>query len=115
MERQMTRDEEILKAARAYVSGDTLSSPSILIHFENGAGWADDNPPQDVVNLNDVWHDANDKPHPKEWLLVQFGEDDYKALSLYGLYIDMWRDWCKIFHAIRWAYISDLLPKGGEK
>ena len=52
----MTREEEIKHAARAFVSGDELTSPSFFIYFEFGAEWADDNPPQDVVNLNDVWH-----------------------------------------------------------
>ena len=115
----MTRNEEILKAARDYVSGVSLASPSNFIHFAAGARWADERP-----NLENLWHDANENPRPKEWLLVQFGEDDYKALSLNDLFIDIWCDWCKIFHVIRWAYISDLLPKqfgnseqpkGGEK
>ena len=40
----MTREDEILKAARDYVSNVTLSSPSNVIHFEYGAKWADKNP-----------------------------------------------------------------------
>ena len=35
----MKREEEILKAARDYVSSVTLSSPSNVIHFEAGAKW----------------------------------------------------------------------------
>lgn len=106
----MTREEEILKAARDYVDGVTFSSPSDVVHFENGAKWADENP-----NLESIWHDASEKPRAEEWLLIQFGEDDYDALSLNDLYIDMWCTWCKTYNVIRWAYISDLLPKGGEK
>lgn len=116
----MTRNEEILKAARAYVSGVSLSSPSNFIHFAAGARWADEHP-----NLKSLWHDASEKPRPKEWILVNFGEDDYKTLSLNNLFIDRyWCDWCKIFNIICWAYVSDLLPKqfgnseqlkGGEK
>ena len=48
----MTRKEEILKAARTYVDGIIFSSPSDVIHFENGAKWADEHP----IN---VWHDAS--------------------------------------------------------
>lgn len=106
----MTRKEEITKAAREYVSGVILSSPSDVVHFENGAKWADEHP-----NLESLWHDASEKPRAEEWLLIQFGEDDYDALSLNDLYIDMWCTWCKTYNVIRWAYISDLLPKGGEK
>ena len=52
----MTREEEIKKAARAYISGDTLSI-QYLMHFENGAGWADEHP-----NLASLWHDAVEEP-----------------------------------------------------
>ena len=37
----MTREEEILNAAREYNNGITLSSPSNVLHFEAGAKWAD--------------------------------------------------------------------------
>lgn len=66
----------------------------------------------EFTNLSAIWHDANEKPRTKEWLLVQFDEDDYDTIYLY---IDSWCDWCKNFNVIQWAYISDLLPKGGEK
>ena len=55
----MTRNEEILKAARDYVSGVSLASPSNFIHFAAGARWADERP-----NLENLWHDANEKPRP---------------------------------------------------
>ena len=66
-------------------------------------------------NLERLWHNANEKPHAKEWLLVQLDKDNYKILYLKDLYIDMWCDLCKIFTFIRWAYIEDLLPKGGKE
>ena len=40
----MTREEEIKQAARSYISGDTLSSNLTVIHFANGAKWADEHP-----------------------------------------------------------------------
>lgn len=61
----MTREEEILKAARDYVSGVTLSSPSDVIHFDNGAKWADAHP----VN---VWHDASEEPEDNSEILIQW-------------------------------------------
>ena len=69
----------------------------------------------EYTNLSQIWHDANEKPHAKKWLLVQLDKDDYKILCLKDLYMDLWCDWCKIFNFIRWAYIDDLLPKGGKK
>ena len=99
----MTREEERIEqiekfASQCYEDGERYSS------FIAGAIWSDNNP----VN---VWHEASEKPHAKEWLLIQFGEDNYDVLSLDDLYIDMWCTWCKTYNVIRWAYISDLLPK----
>lgn len=76
----------------------------------DGLAAADEEP-----NLERIWHDASEKPYAKKWLLVQLDKDDYKILCLKDLYIDLWCDWCKIFNFIRWAYIDDLLPKGGKK
>ena len=45
----MTRKEQILQAARNYVSGVTLSSPSDVIHFGYGAKWADKNPDSKII------------------------------------------------------------------
>lgn len=87
--------------------------------FEEGTEWADRNP-----DISSLWHDVSENPRPKEWLLIQFGEDDYDTHYLNDLYIDMWCAWCKTYNVIRWAYITDLLPKqfgnseqlkGGEK
>ena len=81
------------------------SAEDLAKAFRDGAEWADMHP----VN---VLHDANEKPRTKEWLLVQFDEDDYDTIYLY---IDIWCDLCKTFNVIQWAYISEMLPKGGEK
>ena len=104
----MTREEQILKAARDYNSGITLSSPSNIIHFENGAKWADAHPAN-------VWHDAKEEP--------KFGEDviaiDIDGVSVAGVYKDyngkgIYRYHCFLceWDAVdKWAYIKDLLPK----
>ena len=110
----MIREEEIAVAFYDYRDALKLSTfgdfeyINIQEAFEEGAKWADNHP----VN---VWHDANEKPRTKEWLLVQFDEDDYDTLYFIILSIDMWCDWCKTYHVIQWAYISDMLPKGGKK
>ena len=40
----MTREEQILNAAREYNNGIIFSNPSNVLHFEAGAKWADKNP-----------------------------------------------------------------------
>ena len=107
--------EEVKYASKDYVNylldkqeyhKEKYTEYDIKQAFEKGAEWADAHP-------KNVWHDASEKPHAKKWLLVQLDKDYYKILYLW--YIDLWYDWCKIFNFIRWAYIDNLLPKGGKK
>ena len=100
----MIRDEDAIIEAKKYYRNDIKCYDAFL----HGVEWVEE-------QIANVWHDASEKPRAKEWLLIQFGKDDYNVLSLNDLYIDMWSTWCKTYHPIRWAYISDLLPKGGEK
>lgn len=104
----MTREEEIKNAARSYISGDTLSSPSILIHFANGAGWADEHP-----NLERMWHHASEEP--KKYPIIC--EDEKNRIWIdHNLndYIESWDMYVEFCEIVRWAYVKDLLPKGGK-
>ena len=38
--------------------------------FISGDMWADNNPTQDIVNLNDVWHDASEEPQDRGKTLI---------------------------------------------
>ena len=107
----MTRKEQILQAARDYVSGVTLSSPSDVIHFEYGARWADEHP-----NLESLWHDASEEPKGT-YIVLCDGLDNMQWVVDY-LHIDMlyanWQNYAEAFKVVRWAYVKDLLPKGGK-
>lgn len=54
-------------------------------------------------------------PKDGEWILIQFDEDSYDTLVLCDMDADTFCAWCKKYDVIRWAYINDLLPKGGDK
>lgn len=121
----MTRDEEIIRAAREYNDSITLSNPSNVLHFEAGAKWADNNP-----DLSSLWHDASEEPKD------DLGKDD-SVIIYQDKYGNCWFttkreivilhiNWeCFATVNVRyWIYISDLLPKqfgkneqlkGGEK
>ena len=114
----MTREEEerieqIEKfASQCYEDGEKYSA------FISGAIWADDNPAQDVVNLNCVWHNACEIPQGEYEIICQ---DTLGNVWLTDRREDMkyhgtgWEE-CIICECIvSWAYISDLLPKGGER
>ena len=75
--------------------------------FVQGAQWADAHP----IN---VWHDASEMPKEGEWILIQFDEDSYDALVFCDMNAAAFCTCCKKYGSTRWAYISDLLPKGGE-
>ena len=103
MDKFEERIEQIEKfASQCYEDGEKYSA------FIAGAIWADNNP----IN---VWHDASEMPKEGEWILVQYDEDCYDTLVLCDLLTDIFYARCKKYGDIRWAYIKDLLPKGGKK
>ena len=96
-------------ASQCYEDGERYSA------FISGAIWADDNPAQDVVNLNDVWHDASEEPRYEEFLLAE-ETDEFNIYKLCRQEDNnSWEFLVSAMGIIRWAYISDLLPKGGKK
>ena len=104
----MTRDEQRIEqiekfASQCYEDGERYSA------FIAGAIWSDNNP----VN---VWHEASEMPKEGEWILIQFEEDEYETLALSESGVNTWFNvWVDEYRAIRWAYITDLLPKGGGR
>lgn len=111
------RNEEIKCASKDYVNylldkqeyhNEKYTEHDIKQAFEKGAEWADEYPV-------DVWHDASVEPQDG-YLLIEFGENKYDALLLPHYFGEsIWKIWCREGKIIRWAYIKDLMPKGGEK
>ena len=113
----MDKFEERIKqieqfASQCYEDGERYSA------FISGAIWADNNPAQDVVNLNVVWHEAIEEPQGEYEIIFN---DTYGKVWLTYRRKDMkcyksgWEE-CAVCESIaRWAYISDILPKGGER
>ena len=79
--------------------------------------WVSLNPHKDrteYTNLSQVWHEAEEEPKKGEWILGEYQGDIYQTY-LFG-YVDCeWSSYAKVFSLIRWAYVNDLLPKGGEQ
>lgn len=108
----MTR-EQIEKAAKDYVMPNARISPlmeSIVAKegFIAGAQW----------RINDVWHDASEKPEREnEYLLVEYkdwgsDESDYDVVAVEDFEIYANRIYSDL---ICWAYIFDLLPERKEE
>lgn len=67
-----------------------------------------------IVDLNEIWHDITEEPKLGAWFVGQIGETTYDTFisSIQGKRMSNWLDGCNIK---RWAYLDDLLPKGGEQ
>ena len=112
----MTKEEQRIKkieqfASQCYEDGERYSA------FISGAIWADDNPAQDVVILNYVWHDAREVPQCEYDIICQDTLGDVwithrRAVTKY--YETGWEERAIRECIARWAYVSDLLPKGGN-
>ena len=99
-------------ASQCYEDGERYSA------FISGAIWADNNHAQDVVNLNDLWHDAIDEPQGEYEIICL---DTLGNVWLTNRKQDMkyhqtgWEECLMCECIVKWAYVKDLLPKGGEK
>ena len=68
-------------------------------------------------NLEMIWHDAVEEPKGT-YIVLCDGLDNMQWVVDY-LHIDMayanWKDYADAIKVNRWAYVSDLLPKGGKR
>ena len=66
-----------------------------------------------LVDLSEVWHDITEEPQIGAWFVGQIGETAYDTFisSIQGKRMSNWLAGCNIK---RWAYIDDLLQKGGK-
>lgn len=110
----MTREEEIAAAFYDYSDALKLSTfgdfeyIDIQGAFEKGAEWADEHP----INM---WHDTNEEPRLNQWFLAQIGDNAFDTFVMEMDKNEDWKEWSNGVNIKRWAYIKDLLPKGGEK
>lgn len=68
---------------------------------------------REYTDLSQIWHNAKEEPE-KGKSIISIGATGVSAYK----WVDEWRcdwldfaEWSELF---RWAYVDDLLPKGGE-
>lgn len=103
MEERIKQIEQF--ASQCYEDGVMYSG------FISGAIWADSNPAQDVVNLNDVWHPATEIPTKEALILYRTSLGRYDVIFQSGI----WKGFVKDYGVAEWAYVNELRPKGGER
>ena len=117
----MTR-EEAKYASKDYVNylldkqeyhNEKYTEYDIKQAFEKGAKWADEHP-----NLDSLWHDASEEPSKACPIMIEIDDDidpTYDVITVDGKDEKFWKFLASDRDITRWAYIDDLLPKGGEK
>ena len=67
-----------------------------------------------IVDLSEIWHDITEEPKLGAWLVGQIGETAYDTFisAIEGKRMSELFDG---YNIKRWAYLDDLLPKGGEE
>ena len=68
-----------------------------------------------IVDLSKVFHNAAEVPNMRRDLLYDSRFCGYGVLKTMLPYVDEWSYIQKTYGIKRWAYVKDLLPKGGSK
>lgn len=112
----MIDDKKIEAAARRYSEvTDCDKQEALLIEegFKEGAKWA--------INefLKDLWHPNTEEPDKAKSDIITLGFDNYAYLQFKESILwneESWRHSISRCQIIKWAYLSDILPKeGGEQ
>lgn len=104
----MTREEEIEKTAKRYIDNKLNLNKSIKSAFIDGVEWADKHP-----NFEKIWHNIEEEPEDHHIIICQ-DKKGYTWIQYHIINTD-WEYYIKELGLSQWAYIKDLLPKGGEK
>ena len=67
-----------------------------------------------IVELSEVFHNAAENPDMRRDLLYESPFGGYGVLNTLPLCDEEWSHFKRVYKIKRWAYIDDLLPKGGE-
>lgn len=103
----MNREEQIISEAKKHYS-DSINCHNAFLH---GVEWADEHPV-------DVWHEVSEEPQGNNWKILCQDEENGCWVENRTDAIDLhntWNEYVEIEMVVKWAYISDLLPKGDEE
>ena len=120
----MIDDKKIEKAASVYGTGNGYSvigpdgrislKPELETAFEAGVHWA--------INefLKNLWHQNTEEPDKSKSDIITLGFDNDAYLQFKESILwneESWRHSISRCQIIKWAYLSDILPKqkGGEQ
>lgn len=73
---------------------------------------------RNLVDLSKIWHDVSEEPKKGTHILMEddfLHSKEYKSYKIGDSLVNNWDTLKKFYRISRWAYISDLMPKGGVK
>ena len=114
----MIDEKKIKEVARAYcdaIYGTLKEEPFIAEAFRQGAIWAQ------KEFINSLWHDASEAPKDYTDIIYVDGdndvwnEDTYYADNYDDLFCKGWQSFVSSRDVVKWCYLDDIMPKGGEE
>ena len=67
-----------------------------------------------IVDLSEAFHNAAETPDMRGDLLYESPFGGYGVLNTLPLCDEEWSYFKRVYKIRRWAYLDDLLPKGGK-
>ena len=67
-----------------------------------------------IVDLSEAFHNAAETPDMRGDLLYESPFGGYGVLNTLPLCYEEWSHFKRVYKIRRWAYLDDLIPKGGE-
>ena len=101
---RLKNDEEGKKSAISEMETAMCNAMQLLKYFIDRK--------DNIVDLREVWHNIDEEPNGN-WIIGQNKYDEYD-IFVGELETILPKEWFYTNNIGRWAYIKDLLPKGGK-
>ena len=101
---RLNNDEEGKKSATSEIETAMCDASRLLKCFIERK--------DNIVDLSEVWHNTDEEPK-EGWII---GQNKYDEFDIFVMELEciLPKKWFYTNNIGRWAYIDDLLPKGGE-
>ena len=103
---RLSNDEESKKSAISEMETAMCNAMQLLKCFIDRK--------DNIVDLGEMFHDAAENPDMRRDLLYESPFGGYGVLDMLPLCDEEWSHFKRVYKIRRWAYLDDLLPKGGE-
>lgn len=67
-----------------------------------------------IVDLGEVFHNVVEKPDRGKDILIDTDTFGYDVVTAKWHSVERWASFVSLYVIKRWAYVDDLIPKGGE-